>query len=67
MARHRIAAFRDCEAALRNRDLKQALYDAGKVVMEGVLLTLHGEEHAARRAVRPPRGSSLMMLDHAHV
>ena len=28
MARHRIAAFRDCEAALRNRDLKQALYDA---------------------------------------
>lgn len=51
MARHRIAAFRDCEAALRNRDLKQALYDAGKVVMEGVLLTLHGEEHAARRAV----------------
>ena len=51
MARHRIAAFRDCEAALRNRDLKQALYDAGKVVMEGVLLTLHGEEHSARRAV----------------
>lgn len=51
MGRHRIAGFRDCEAALRNRDLKQALYDAGKVVMEGVLLTLHGEEHAARRAV----------------
>lgn len=51
MGRHRIAAFRDCEAALRNRDLKQALYDAGKIVMDGVLLTLHGEEHAARRAV----------------
>ena len=51
MGRHRIAGFRDCEAALRNRDLSQALYDAGKVVMEGVLLTLHGEEHAARRAV----------------
>ena len=51
MQRHRIARFRDCEAALRNRDLRQALYDAGKVVMDGVLLTLHGEEHAARRAV----------------
>lgn len=51
MGRHRIAGFRDCEAALRNRNLKQALYDAGKVVMEGVLLTLHGEEHVARRAV----------------
>jgi cytochrome P450 len=51
MARHRIAAFRDCETALRNRDLKQALYDAGKVVMDGVLLTLHGEDHAVRRAV----------------
>lgn len=48
---HRIATFRECEAALRNRDLKQALYDAGKVVMDGVLLTLHGEEHGARRAV----------------
>ncbi|WP_298192908.1 cytochrome P450 [Novosphingobium sp.] len=51
MGRHRIAGYRDCEAALRNRDLRQALYDAGKVVMEGVLLTLHGEEHAARRTV----------------
>lgn len=51
MERHRIAGFRDCEAALRNRDLRQALYDVGKVVMEGVLLTLHGEEHAARRTV----------------
>ncbi|GAO56808.1 cytochrome P450 [Novosphingobium sp. ERN07] len=48
---HRITAFRECEAALRNRDLKQALYDAGKVVMDEVLLTLHGEEHNARRTV----------------
>ena len=35
---HRVVTFTECEAALRNRDLKQALYDAGKVVMEGVLL-----------------------------
>jgi len=35
--------------ALVNRDLKQALYDKGKVIMDGVLLTLHGEEHHKRR------------------
>lgn len=43
--------FRACEGALRNTQLKQALYDAGEVVMRGVLLTLHGTDHAARRAV----------------
>ncbi len=46
-----ITSFRGCEAALRSPELKQALYDAGRVVMEGVLLSLHGEEHAVRRAV----------------
>lgn len=46
-----LAGYRECEAALRNTDLKQALYDAGAVVMDGVLLTLHGADHAARRAV----------------
>ena len=46
-----LAGYRECEAALRNTDLKQALYDAGAVVMDGVLLTLHGAEHAVRRAV----------------
>lgn len=35
--------------ALRNPDLKQALYDEGKVIMDKVLLTLHGAEHRARR------------------
>jgi len=48
---HAISGYRACEAALRNPELKQALYDAGAVVMEGVLLTLHGEAHAERRAV----------------
>jgi len=47
----RLTQFRDCDAALRNRDLQQALYDAGKVVMDGVLLTLHGQEHSDRREV----------------
>ena len=46
-----LGGYRECEAALRNTDLKQALYDAGAVVMEGVLLSLHGTDHAARRAV----------------
>jgi cytochrome P450 len=46
-----LAGFRQCEGALRNTQLKQSLYDAGEVVMRGVLLTLHGADHAARRAV----------------
>ena len=46
-----LADYRACEAALRNTDLKQAMYDAGKVVMDGVLLTLHGAEHSKRRAI----------------
>lgn len=35
--------------ALRNQDLRQGLYDEGKVIMDQVLLTLHGPEHRARR------------------
>jgi cytochrome P450 len=41
--------YQTIKKALVNRDLKQALYDEGKVIMEGVLLTLHGEEHHQRR------------------
>lgn len=51
MKTHRITAYRTAEAALRSPHLKQALYDAGAVVMADVLLTLHGADHAARRAV----------------
>ena len=50
-------AFRDCEGALRNPDLKQALYDAGEVVMGGVLLTLHGKRPTPER-VRNGRGNA---------
>lgn len=35
--------------AFRQRDLRQALYDAGGVVMADCLLDLHGDEHKARR------------------
>ena len=41
--------YQTIKKALVNRDLKQALYDKGKVIMDGVLLTLHGEEHHKRR------------------
>ncbi len=47
----RLASYRACERVLRAPEARQALYDAGAVVMEGTLLTLHGEAHAARRAV----------------
>ncbi len=39
----------DALAALRNESLAQSLYDEGKVIMEGTLLTLHGEAHRTRR------------------
>lgn len=44
-----IRGFRDCDDALRQPTLQQSLYDKGEVVMRDTLLTLHGEEHQARR------------------
>lgn len=44
-----ITDFRACEQALKLPELKQALYDEGAVLMDRVLVTLHGEEHRARR------------------
>ncbi|WP_299194014.1 cytochrome P450 [uncultured Erythrobacter sp.] len=48
---HRLTDYRDCEAALRNTGLRQALYDAGEVITGGTLLVLHGDEHQKRREV----------------
>jgi cytochrome P450 len=39
----------DAKAALRNRDLRQGLYDEGIALMHGVIVNLHGAEHNARR------------------
>lgn len=36
---------------LRERDLRQGLYDEGAVLMDGVLVNLHGEKHRARRGL----------------
>ena len=41
--------YRDCERALKIPSLKQALYDEGAILMDRVLVTLHGEEHRQRR------------------
>ena len=39
----------EASAALRNANLAQALYDEGAVIMEDVLLVLHGDTHRRRR------------------
>lgn len=39
----------DALAALRNEHLAQSLYDEGGVIMDGTLLTLHGDAHRLRR------------------
>ena len=44
-----VTAYDDARAAFRSKDLSQALYDAGEVVMDRVLVTLHGDQHRARR------------------
>ncbi|MBF9033521.1 cytochrome P450 [Rhodobacterales bacterium HKCCE2091] len=44
-----IADPRTIAEALRDGNLAQALYDEGAVIMEDVLLTLHGDAHRKRR------------------
>ena len=44
-----VQTFAGARHAYREKDLRQALYDAGDVVMGDVLVNLHGDEHRARR------------------
>lgn len=44
-----ITSFEEAKDAYRHKDLRQALYDAGEVVMADVLVNLHGAEHRDRR------------------
>ena len=44
-----LRSFEEVREAFRAKDLKQALYDEGGVVMADVLLTLHGASHRLRR------------------
>ena len=48
---HRVDTYAVVEDALKQRDLKQSLYDEGGILMDKVLVTLHGNEHRHRRAV----------------
>lgn len=45
----RITDYRQAHQALCSPHLKQSLYDAGGVIMEDTLLTLHGQRHTRRR------------------
>jgi cytochrome P450 len=44
-----ITNFGDAKEIYRHKDFRQALYDAGEIVMGDVIINLHGEEHRARR------------------
>jgi cytochrome P450 len=44
-----IDTFAEARETYRQKQLRQGLYDEGAVVMDGVLLNLHGDEHRRRR------------------
>jgi cytochrome P450 len=44
-----LTSYAEARAGLRNRDLRQALYDEGHRLMTGVIVNLHGAPHVARR------------------
>lgn len=44
-----ITTYDEAKEAYRQKDLRQALYDAGEVVMADVLVNLHAAEHRDRR------------------
>ena len=44
-----VTTYELAREAYRQKDLRQALYDEGDVVMADVLVNLHGDEHRARR------------------
>ena len=52
----RVSGYQHAHQALCDRRLVQSMYSECNVLMERVLLTLHGEAHTCRRAssVRPP-------------
>jgi len=46
-----VSDYKHAQDTLRMNDLRQALYDEGAILMEKVLVNLHGEEHRARRNI----------------
>ena len=51
MATFTISSYDDARLTYRIKDLRQALYDAGEVIMEDVIVNLHADEHRARRRI----------------
>ncbi len=43
--------YQQAARVLRDTNLRQGLYDEGAVLMDGVLVNLHGEKHRARRSL----------------
>jgi len=44
-----LSTWQHARGALRNRYLRQGLYDEGTALMSGVIVNLHDAEHTARR------------------
>jgi cytochrome P450 len=44
-----LTTYEEAREGFRHRDLRQALYDEGVRLMDGVIVNLHGEPHVARR------------------
>ncbi len=44
-----LSTYDEAREALRNKDLRQALYDDGAALMSDVIVNLHGAAHTARR------------------
>jgi hypothetical protein len=51
MATITVDTYKHAAETLRAPDLRQALYDEGAILMEKVLVNLHGDEHKSRRIV----------------
>lgn len=49
MADYIITGYDQAQAILRRPDMRQALYDAGAILMKDVLVNLHGNAHRVRR------------------
>ncbi|MDH4278642.1 MAG: cytochrome P450 [Acidimicrobiia bacterium] len=44
-----LTTYEEARDGFRHRDLRQALYDEGVHLMDGVIVNLHGDPHVARR------------------
>src|SRR5690349_6367730 len=51
MSERIVTDYQEITRVLADRSMRQALYDEGGVVMDNVLLTLHGPEHHKRRVL----------------